>query len=352
MAEMNKKISIVILNYNGANFLRGCLDSVLTNKRYNLEIIIVDNNSPDGSGKECVNEYPSCKFILNEQNVGVPEGLNIGIRNCTGEFTVLLNNDIVVDPAWLDHLMNAYETYGPAMYQPKLLEMMRHDRINTAGNMINIFGFGFSRGKGRIDAGQYENIEEVSFVSGACLFCPTFILREIGPLDREFFAYHEDLDLGWRARLRGYPSYYVPKSIVYHYGSAQWQWSAKKFYLLERNRWIVLLTNYSIKTIIRLLPSLLIVEASILFFFTKKRLLREKLRGYSEILRMSAYLRKRRRMLSAMRKVSDDAIIRSFCYNIQIPDGVSDSDSISKFNKLSKMLCKIAGVSDKVKSVE
>lgn len=349
---MARKISIVILNYNGAKFLRDCLNSILANRHHDLEIIVVDNNSPDGSGKECVEEYPSCRFILNEQNVGVPEGLNIGIRYCTGEFTVLLNNDIVMDPAWLDHLLNAYMTHGPAVYQPKLLEMTRHDRINTAGNMINIFGFGFSRGKGKIDVGQYEDIEEISYASGACLFCPTFILREIGPLDREFFAYHEDLDLGWRARLRGYPSYYIPKSIVYHYGSAQWQWSAKKFYLLERNRWIVLLTNYSTKTLIRLLPSLVIIEISILFFFAKKRLLREKLRGYLDILRMSAYLRKRKYMISATRKVSDDAILRSFCYNIQISDEVSDPNNIAKFNKLSRVLCKMAGVSDKVKFVQ
>lgn len=349
---MDKKISIVILNYNGATFLRNCLNSILANNSYNLEIIVVDNNSPDGSGKECANEYPSCKFILNEQNVGVPEGLNIGIRNCTGEFTVLLNNDIIVDPAWLDHLLNAYETYGPAMYQPKLIEMTRRDRINSAGNMINVFGFGFSRGKAKVDAGQYDNVEEVSFASGACLFCPTFVLREAGPLDQEFFAYHEDLDLGWRARLRGYPSYYIPKSVVYHYGSAQWQWSAKKFYLLERNRWIVLLTNYSTRTIIRLFPSLLIIEILMLLFFAKKKLLKEKVRGYLEILRMSSYIGRRRQMISKIRKVSDDAIIRSFCYNIQLPDEVSDSNNVEKFNKLARLLCKISGIYDEVKFVE
>ncbi len=346
------KVSIIILNYNGKAFLRNCLNSILHNSPYDLEIIIVDNNSFDGSAKDCMRDFPSCRFILNENNVGVPEGLNIGIRNCTGDFTVLLNNDIIVTQGWLDHLFKAYDLYGQALYQPKLLEMSRPDRINSAGNMINLFGFGFSRAKGTLDTNQFSEIEEVSFASGACLFCPTFILKEVGLLDSKFFGYHEDLDLGWRARMLGYKSYYVPNSIVYHHGSAQWQWSARKFYLLERNRWIVLMTNYSSKTFFKLIPFLLFIEILMWIFFAKKGMLGAKIRSYIELIRLAGYIRSRKKMISRIKKVPDDEIMNSFCYNIQLPDDVSDNKTVEQVNKLLQVLCKLSGFYGQVKFVK
>ena len=102
------------------------------------------------------------------------------------------------------------------------------------------------------------------------MFTVKEIFDKVGYFDKKLFAYNEDLDLGWRARLLGYKSFYVPESIVYHHGSAQWKWSGEKFYLLERNRWIVLLSNYKTGTILTLLPTLLILEIALLIFFAKK----------------------------------------------------------------------------------
>ena len=100
----------------------------------------------------------------------------------------------------------------------------------------------------------------IGFAAGTCMFTAREIFDKVGYFDKKLFAYNEDLDLGWRARLLGYKSFYVPESIVHHHGSAQWKWSGEKFYLLERNRWLVLLKNYSLKTITRLFPSLLLLE--------------------------------------------------------------------------------------------
>ena len=286
MNSQKELVSIIILNYNGEKFLENCIESIFRETKQKFELIIVDNNSPDKSGEKFSKKYESCKFILNKDNVGVSEGLNIGIRNANGHYIILLNNDLIVAPNWLDYLFEAYKKNGNGLYQPKFLKMKDKKIIDSAGNLINIFGFGYSREKGKVDELQYDSIEEIGFAAGTCLFCPKEIFDKVGLFDEKFFAYNEDLDLGWRARLLNYKSYYVPKSIVYHHGSAQWKWSGEKFYLLERNRWIVLLSNYNTKTIIKLLPSLIIIELVLLVFFTKKKMLIKKLKSYGGIIKL------------------------------------------------------------------
>ncbi len=336
-------VSIIILNYNGEEFLENCLESIFRETKVNFEVIVVDNDSPDKSGEKFSKKYKTCKFIINKKNVGVSEGLNIGIRNANGEFIVLLNNDLIVAPKWLDYLFDAYDEKGSGLYQPKFLKMRDRSIIDSAGNLINIFGFGFSREKGRKDHLQYNKIEEIGFAAGTCLFCSKEIFDKVGLFDEKLFAYNEDLDLGWRAKLLNYKSYYVPKSIVYHYGSAQWRWSGEKFYLLERNRWVVLLSNYEVKTILKLLPSLLIIEIGLLLFFAKKQMFLKKLRSYGGIIRLSNQIRKRRKSINKIRCVNDCEIFKSFCCTIETPLEVSETESIEKFNKLLKILGKLVG---------
>ena len=340
--NMNSKkelVSIIILNYNGNEFLENCIESIFRETEQKFELIIVDNNSPDKSGEKLSKKYESCKFILNQKNVGVSEGLNIGIRNASGSHIILLNNDLIVAPKWLDYLFEAYEEKGDGLYQPKFLKMKDKKIIDSAGNLINIFGFGFSREKGKKDNLQYNTIEEIGFAAGTCLFCSKEIFDEIGLFDEKLFAYNEDLDFGWRAKLSNYKSYYVPKSIVYHHGSAQWKWSGEKFYLLERNRWVVLLSNYSIKTILKLLPSLLIIEFALLIFFTKKKMLFKKIKSYIGILKLSNHIKEKRKKLIKIKKVSDKEILDLFSCTIETPVEVSETEGIDKFNKLLKLLC-------------
>ena len=332
-------VSIIILNYNGNEFLENCIESIFKETKQKFELIIVDNNSPDKSGEKFSKKYESCKFILNKDNVGVSEGLNIGIRNANGHYIILLNNDLIVAPNWLDYLFEAYKKNGNGLYQPKFLKMKNKKIIDSAGNLINIFGFGYSREKGKVDELQYDSIEEIGFAAGTCLFCPKEIFDKVGLFDKKFFAYNEDLDLGWRARLLNYKSYYVPKSIVYHHGSAQWKWSGEKFYLLERNRWIVLLSNYNTKTIIKLLPSLIIIELVLLVFFTKKKMLIKKLKSYGGIIKLFNHIQKRKKDIQKIRIVNEKEILDLFSCTIETPLEVSETEGIDKFNKLLKMLC-------------
>ena len=344
---MNSKtglVSIIILNYNGEKYLEDCLESIFRETKCDFEIIVVDNNSPDKSGDKFSKKYQNCKFILNEKNEGVSEGLNVGIKNSNGEYIVLLNNDLIVAPKWLDYLFEAYEKNGSGLYQPKFLKMSDRSIIDSAGNLINIFGFGFSREKGKKDILKYNSIEEIGFAAGTCMFTAKEIFDKVGYFDKKLFAYNEDLDLGWRARLLGYKSFYVPESIVYHHGSAQWKWSGEKFYLLERNRWVVLLSNYNTGTILKLLPSLLILEIALLIFFAKKRMLIKKLRSYGGIIRLNNHITKRKKSLKRVAGFNDQEILKSFSCSIETPLEVSETENIDKFNKLLKNLCKLVGV--------
>ena len=335
--------SIIILNYNGKNFLQDCIDSIIKETNSSYEIIVVDNNSPDKSGELFSKKFPEIKFILNEHNVGVPEGLNIGIRNASGDFVVLLNNDLIVMPNWLENFFKAYDKTGDALYQPKSLKFKDPSILDGTGCMINIFGFGFARDKGLKDEGKYTEQEEISYASGTCMFAPKKIFDEIGYFDPTFFAYHEELDLGWRARIFGYRSYYVPQTIIHHYGSAHWKWSPQVFYLLERNRWLVLLKNYSTKTLLKLLPSLIIIEFAMLGFFISKGLFLKKLKSYGSIIKLSSHIRKQRALVKQKRKINDEEIIRSFCGVLKIPSEASDSKLNVQFSRLLEFLCKSTG---------
>ena len=140
-----------------------------------------------------------------------------------------MNNDVKVTRGWLDNFLDAYKNNGHALYQPKFLKMINPEILVGTGDMINIFGFGFARDKGKKDHNVGNRIEEISYASGTCMFLPRKIISDVGYFDQKLFAYHEELDFGWRARLYGYKSFYVPNSIIYHYGSAGWGWSGKKF---------------------------------------------------------------------------------------------------------------------------
>ena len=171
-------------------------------------------------------------------------------------------------------------------------------------------------------------------------------------IDKTLFAYHEEVDLGWRARLFGYKSYYVPESLIHHFGSAHWGWSKTKFYLLERNRWIVLLKNYSGKTIAKLLPSLFLIEIILLGFFIKKGLFKEKIHSYASILMSLNHIRKNRKIIQAKRKVDDVELINAFYSNMYIPPESQESQHTENFNRILVNLSKMCGFYKKLKYLE
>jgi len=243
----NPLVSVIVLNYNAGKLLLNCIESIKKSAYKNLEIIVVDNISTDKSQKACKEKYPDIKLIQNNENFGYCEGNNIGIREAKGDYIIILNPDTIVESSWIEELISAYNKFGDGLYQPKFFSLDEKLVLQSTGNMLHIFGFGFARDKGKISEEKMEAIEKINYASGTCLFTSKAVLDKVGLLDPFLFLYHDDLDLGWRAAQIGIDSFYVPKSIIYHAESYALKWSAKKFYWLERNRKYCLLIHYSKK---------------------------------------------------------------------------------------------------------
>jgi GT2 family glycosyltransferase len=313
-------VSIIILNYNGDGVLINCLSSVFASNYSNFEVIVVDNASCDGSEKLSKERFPQIELIKNERNLGYCAGNNVGIMRAKGEYIVLLNNDTVVDPDWLKELVKAAKRHPDAAFlQPKILFEENRRVINSAGNMIHIAGFGFCRGIGEVDRGQYDREEEIGYASGACTFARRKAIEEIGLLDSTYFAYNEDADWGWRARLLGWKTIYIPSAKIYHRLGYSWGrgLSKTKMFYIERNRIFTLLKNYSLKALIGLSPILMILEFAIIFYSIFRKAFRIKTVSYSDIFMRRKELFMKRRDLQSRRKGSERDVVKIF--EIKVP---------------------------------
>ena len=336
----NPLVSIIILNYNAGKLLLNCIDSVFKSTYQNFEVIVVDNLSADNSHVRCKEKFEKIQLIENKENLGYCEGNNIGIRNANGEFIIILNPDTIVEPNWLNHLMSAYNKFGEGLYQPKFFSLNEKLVIQSTGNMLHIFGFGFARDKGKIDNEKIKSIEKINYASGTCLFTSKIVLDKIGLLDPFLFLYHDDLDLGWRAAHIGINSFYVPKSIIYHAESYSIKWSSKKFYWLERNRKYCLLTHYSKETYAKMRLSLFLVDLCVWLFYLSKGFLGAKIKAELDIFRNRKFIKIRYNQLEKIKIVSDKELIKKFPDEIFVPKNVSEPIFNQLFNSILSALSK------------
>jgi GT2 family glycosyltransferase len=243
--EEHPLISVVVLNWNGVPFVEQCLASLMVQTYTPLEIIVVDNASTDGSVELVKKKFPRVKMILNEKNLGFAGGNNVGIRTSRGRYIMVLNNDTHIEGTCIEALKGTIEKderYGACA--SKIVLEFERNLIDSAGIVVGRDGL--SIGRGRLEAGdRYDKETEVFFASGcACLFRRE-MLEDIGLYDEDFFAYAEDTDMGWRARLAGWKCIYSPDALVYHLHSASsGTYSHLKAFLVERNRIWVAIKNF------------------------------------------------------------------------------------------------------------
>lgn len=234
-------VSIIVVNWNGKEFLKECLKALSYQSFKDFEIIIVDNGSKDGSVEFIRKNYPKCRIIGNSCNKGFAIGNNQGIKIANGKYIALINNDAEADPNWLIELLKiAEEDYSVGMVASKIY-LLGHDKIlDNVGHLI--YRDGINRGRGRLekDYGQYDKREEVLFPSGCAALYRKEMLDKIGLFDEDFFAYGDDTDIGLRGRLAGWKCVFAPKAIVYHrYSQSSGAYSPLKAFYVERNRiWI------------------------------------------------------------------------------------------------------------------
>ena len=214
------KVSVVIPNYNGKEFIDECIESLEKQSYNDFETIFVDNGSLDGSRSYVKERYPHMKFIPLNKNYGFSVAVNRGIKESKGEFVVLLNNDTQVEKDWLKNLVACIEK-DPQIFScsSKMIRYKERQLIDDAGDQYNILGWAKKRGDGKPLEDYNESKEVFSACAGAAIYRKS-IFKEIGYFDENFFAYMEDVDIGYRANIYGYKNIYCSKALVYHIGSA------------------------------------------------------------------------------------------------------------------------------------
>jgi GT2 family glycosyltransferase len=239
------KVSIVIPNYNGEKYLKICIDSLYVQEFKDFEIIFVDNGSKDNSCEVISQNYPLIKIIRLSENFGFSKAVNEGIKASVGEYVVLLNNDTEATVTWLENLVNCIEE-NKLIFSccSKMLQYRDRSKIDDVGDEYNLLGWAYKRGDNS-PVDKYCRDEEVfSSCAGAAIYRRR-LFEEIGYFDEKFFAYMEDVDLSYRAKIFGYKNIYCSRAEIYHIGSATSgsKYNSFKVKLAAQNNVYVVLKN-------------------------------------------------------------------------------------------------------------
>lgn len=212
-----KKITIIIPNYNGIKFLPTCLEALSHQTCQDFTVLVVDNGSEDGSGEWLKEQGISALFL--PENTGFSGAVNAGLQTAHTPYVILLNNDTKADPTYVEKLLKAIER-SPKIFSvsPKMIQMYHKDRMDDAGDMYSIMGWAYQRGVGQ----EVERYNRPCHVFSACAGAAIYrreVFENIGYFDELHFAYLEDIDVGYRAKIEGYYNWYCPEAVVYHVGS-------------------------------------------------------------------------------------------------------------------------------------
>lgn len=245
---MGPRVSVVVVNYQQRDLLRSCLESLREALRVvgsDREVIVVDNGSSDGSAGMVRAEFPETTLIELAENTGFAGGVGVGIHHATGEWILCVNNDATVAPDAIEHLLREAESSGDEIgsVAAQMVFADRPDIINSAGIVVDRLGVASDRllGDAVVDSEQVP-VEVFGTSAGAGMYRRT-MLQEV-PFDETFFAYLEDVDVAWRARMRGWKCVYVPAAIVrHHHSTTAVHGSPFKYYWTGRNRVRVLARN-------------------------------------------------------------------------------------------------------------
>lgn len=257
-AKTSLETSTIIVTYNGRHYLERCL-AALTSEIEDGEIIVVDNDSSDGTRQFISDNFPEVCLIKNRDNIGFAAACNMGARLAKGRYLLFLNQDTEVHPGWLQGLVGELETDSTVGLTTSQMLLMRDPHlIHLCGQDVHYTGLVFGKGYGERSE-RYLLPADVNAVSGGSFAIRRDLWQELGGFDETFYMYYEETDLSLRAQLAGYRCRYVPASQLLHDYMPGPPGVNQQFYNF-RNRPIMLLKNWRLKTLLLLSPALLLAE--------------------------------------------------------------------------------------------
>ena len=267
-------VSVIIVTWNGRQHLDGCLSAVAAQEGVDAETILVDNASTDDTVEYVRSHFPWVRVVALDRNHGFAGGNNAGAREAKGRYLAFLNNDTAADRRWLRTLRDGLdESRGIALATSRIVYMHDPEIVDSAGDGMMRWGGAFKRHHGR-SARDVTESREVFGACGAAFIIPKAVFDEIGGFDADFFLSHEDVDLSYRAQLRGYRCRYVADSIVHHRGSASiGRASRLAVFHGQRNLEWVYVKNTPLSLLVRTLPGHILYNAAAAAHFARRGLL-------------------------------------------------------------------------------
>lgn len=323
-------VDVIVVSYDHARFFENLLTSLANvnypRARWRLHVVI----NKDGDGTlEAANRLrttlgdrlPECMVHEPHKNLGFSGGNNLAMiwaMQYGAEYVYLLNPDTEVEPDFLAEAVKVAQTEkSVGSVQSLLLRGNKPDEMNSRGNALHFLGFGYCLGDHESRAKAPTEVTDIGYASGAGVLYAVKVLETVGLLDETLFAYHEDLDLGWRIMLSGHRNVLAPKSVVKHY--YDFSRSISKWYWMERNRVAVLLKNYSFWTLLVMSPAILATDVAIWTFAVKGGWLKEKWKASFWFIKPSTwkYILSGREQISRIRRVPDWLIMRRMVWKIE-----------------------------------
>ena len=329
------KIGIVLINYKdyAEKFIEECRDTLRT-QTFPIEqttVYIIDNAGNDETMNYLHQICPEAKVYLRPDG-NYSAGNNLGIKKALEDgcdYVVITNMDTRFDKDWLLELYTAAKIRPDAgMIQSKVLlypaDLSKPEefKINTVGNFIQYLGFGFTDGYNLLNS-EYKNTD-IAEIKGYCSGCSQIISREvlerIGSYNEEYYMYHDDIEMGWRAKLAGYKLYLAPKSIIFH--KYEFGRSVRMLYYMERNRFIAILSFYKIRTLLLLLPIMLFMEAGMWAYALLGGWIGTKFRVFLYFLRLDSWRKiwQTRVAIQSTRRLKDKDILKTMNPTIEFQE--------------------------------
>lgn len=302
-----EKVTIAVITYNGEHLLEECLSAIKSQDYPEYEIMVIDNNSTDGSIDLVREKFPEVKILQMKENRGPNPARNVAILKSDTSYTLLVDDDAVLTPQCLRILMKTRKEYSNvAICNPRIVLYDDRTRIQYDGSRLCYIGAVIARNSGASIQQASKTTIPVSIVSGLTMLVERDKAVQIGLFDEDYFFGWDDADFSLRMTISGFKCLHVSQAVVYH--KLKKRGLSKAFYQI-RNRWYLILKSYSSRTLFLLWPILLVYELGLLLFLTRKGVLFEYLKANLAVIKNFGKLMKKRRKVQSLKKVSDREVL-------------------------------------------